>query len=74
MRHGPHTYRPHSELVFRGSRKRVARIKWRGNSSPELWLFLILIVVLLVVVIPWMMNHSAEWHQHDAQTQHQPTR
>jgi hypothetical protein len=74
MRHGPHTYRPHSELVFRGSRKRVGRIKWRGNSSPELWLFLILILVLLVVVIPWMMSHSAEWHHHDAQAQHQPTR
>jgi len=73
MRDGPHTHRRQGHLVFRGSRKRIARITWRGNSSPEFWMFLILLVVLLVVVVPWMMKHSEEWHHHDAHAQHQPT-
>jgi hypothetical protein len=40
----------------RHRRKRNARITWRGNSSPEFWMFLILLVVLLVVVVPWMIG------------------
>jgi hypothetical protein len=73
MRDRPQTHRSHGRPVFRGSRKRIARIRWRGNSSPELWILLIFLVVLLVVVVPWMIKHSEEWLHHDAHGQHQPT-
>jgi hypothetical protein len=73
MRRGSHLKRPHGQLVFRGSRKRIARIKWRGNSSHEFWIFLVLLVLLVVVVIPWMMKQSAELPHQSAPAQHPPT-
>ena len=72
MPHGPHTARPKGEKVFRGSKKCVARIKWRGNTSPGFWVFLILLVVLLTVVVPWMMKHSEEWHDHGQRPSNKP--
>jgi len=58
MADGPHTHRRQSGKIYRGSRKRVERIRWRGNNSPEMWIFVILLVFLLTVVVPWMMNHT----------------
>ena len=62
MGRNSHLSRPHGAKMYRGSKKRVARIKWRGNSSPEFWAFLLLIVVLLTIVVPWMMKHSEDSH------------
>jgi hypothetical protein len=44
--------------TFRGSRRRVRRIKMRGNSAWELWLLLAWVLFLLFVVVPWMAHHS----------------
>jgi len=56
--------------VFRGSRKRVSRIRWRGNSSPEFWVFMILLLVLLLSM-PWLIEHNP--HRHDHETSRQTT-
>jgi hypothetical protein len=45
-------------LTFRGSRRRLKRIKIRGNSSLELWLLVGWVVFLVLIVLPWMLRHS----------------
>ena len=42
--------------AYRGSRRRVRRIKWRGNDSWELWVLILWVAFLLLVVVPWMMS------------------
>jgi hypothetical protein len=44
--------------VFRGSNKRVRRIRMRGNDSRQLWLLILWVAFLLLVVIPWMIRHG----------------
>jgi hypothetical protein len=44
--------------VFRGSRKRIRAIRWRGNGSPGLWLMLIWVLFLLFILVPWMVRHD----------------
>jgi hypothetical protein len=43
---------------FRGSRRRLRRIKLRRTFTTELWLLIAWVVFLLLVVVPWMMRHS----------------
>ena len=52
----PRSVRP--ALIFRGSRRRLKRIKIKGNSSLELWLLVGWVVFLVLIVLPWMMRHS----------------
>ena len=49
---------PRPPLTFRGSRRRLKRIKIRGNGSLEFWLFVGWGAFLVLVVLPWMMRHS----------------
>ena len=44
--------------IYRGSRHRLRRIKFRGNSSAELWLVLAWVIILLFVVLPWMIRQG----------------
>jgi hypothetical protein len=50
--------------VYRGSRKRVRRIKWRGNTSVELWIVVVLMLFVLCVGIPWLIKHPPVEHSH----------
>ena len=43
--------------VYRGSRKRVRRIKWWENSPLEFWIFVVLILFMLFVGVPWLIKH-----------------
>jgi hypothetical protein len=52
----PGSQRP--PLTLRGSRRRLKRIKIRGNSSLELWLLVGWLAFLVLIVLPWMMRHS----------------
>jgi hypothetical protein len=47
-----------SPLTFRGSRRRLKRIKMRQNSPLELWLLVGWVTFLLLFVLPWMVRHS----------------
>jgi hypothetical protein len=42
--------------LYRGSQKRLRRIRLRGNWSVELWLLLAWVAFLLLVVLPWMVQ------------------
>jgi hypothetical protein len=57
---GPQTARPGDIHIHRGSRKRLKRISWLYDSSPEFWLFLVLFLLLMFVFIPWQMSHSSK--------------
>jgi hypothetical protein len=61
---GPHGARPGAGKLYRGSRKRVRRIKWRENTSVEFWIFVVLIVFMLLVGVPWLIKHPPADHYH----------
>jgi hypothetical protein len=44
--------------TYRGSRRRIERIKWRGNGSLEIGFFVAWVVFLVLVVLPWMIRHN----------------
>jgi hypothetical protein len=58
---GPHAARPGGGKIYRGSRKRLKRIKWRENTPIEFWVLVALLLVALFVIIPWMIRHP---HHH----------
>lgn len=41
----------------RGSRRRLRRIRFRSNWSLEMVLFLLWLLFVLTVLIPWMVRH-----------------
>lgn len=43
--------------VYRGSRARLKRITLRGNWSPHVLVFLIVMLIVLFVLIPAIINH-----------------
>jgi hypothetical protein len=42
---------------YRGSRKRLRRIKFAENTSVGFWVFVALMIFMLFVVLPWLINH-----------------
>jgi hypothetical protein len=64
---GSHRFRPNAGKVYRGSRRRLRRIKWRENMSVELWIFVAFVVFLLIFGIPWLVEHPPR-HQHQPLT------
>jgi hypothetical protein len=48
--------------VYRGSRKRLRRIKWHKHTSVEFWIFVVLMLLMLFGGIPWMIRHAPEHH------------
>jgi len=43
-----------------GSRRRLQRIRIRDNWSPEAILFLVSMLIILMVVIPWLVRHAVD--------------
>ena len=43
--------------AYRGSRRRVRRIRFRGNWSLEIVLFVIWLLFALFVLVPWIVRH-----------------
>jgi len=65
---GPQAPGPRPGKVYRGSRKRLRRIRLRDNWSVELWIFLAVMLFTLFVVVPWIVRHPPSDH-HDVQTE-----
>jgi hypothetical protein len=42
----------------RGSRRRVRKIRFRGNWSIEIVIFILSMLLVLTVLIPWIVRHS----------------
>ena len=56
----PGSHRPFNPFV--GSRRRVRRIRMRGNWFLLMWLFLAWLAVFLFVVVPYMAKHPPAEH------------
>jgi hypothetical protein len=50
--------------IYRGSRRRLKRIAFRGNWSFELLLFIAWLLFCLLVLVPWLVRHPPD---HDTQ-------
>ena len=55
--HGPHLRRAGAGKIYRGSRRRLRRIKWHEHTPAEFWIFVVLVIVMLIVLIPWLTKH-----------------
>jgi len=66
MADGPHQKRMGGAQRYRSTRKRLAKIRLRDNSSVELWLFIVLVILLFAVLIPWVQSHPTSLHRHPA--------
>ena len=54
--HGPQASRPSRVRVHRGSRKRVARIRLKGNGSMELCILIVVLLLALLVIMPRLIR------------------
>jgi heme/copper-type cytochrome/quinol oxidase subunit 2 len=48
--------------VYRGSRKRIRRIRWRENTTFEFWVFVVAILLMLILGVLSLINHSNDRH------------
>ena len=48
--------------LYRGSRRRIRRLTWRGNMSLEFWLFVIAVLLAVILGIPWLIKHPPREH------------
>jgi hypothetical protein len=57
------TGKPGSPRGYRGSRKRLKRIRFRGNWSTELLLAALTVALTLLVLIPLLLDSTGDaWH------------
>ena len=67
---GPHTTKPGSVHIHRGSKKRIARIRMRDHMSFAMWCYVVLMVLFLFVGLPWMAKHPVDFHRHPRAAKH----
>ena len=48
--------------TYRGSRRRLRRITWRGNWSIEMWILVAIMAFVALVGVPWLMRHASVHH------------
>jgi hypothetical protein len=65
---GPHLSGGRGSKTYRGSRKRIRQIKWREHTSIEFWVFVVFMLFLLFVGIPWMIKHPIDHHHEPSST------
>jgi hypothetical protein len=61
---GPHFSRPGVSRTYRGSPKRIRRIKWRDHTPPSFVAWTMAGLVVLLAVIYWLMTHPEAGHHH----------
>jgi hypothetical protein len=59
-----HAHRFHT---IRGSRKRLRRIRLRGNWSIEFWIFVAIMALTLLIGLPWLIRHPMVDEHHVGQ-------
>jgi hypothetical protein len=60
---GPYSNRSGALRVDRGSRKRLRRIRWRDNTPPGVLLLGAVLVIVLVALVVWTLEHpNAHYH------------
>lgn len=60
----PHLGRPGAGKTYRGSRKRLRRIKWYEHTPVEFWIYLVLLLLVLLIMIFSLIKHPPPEHHH----------
>ena len=53
----PQTAKTGAEKVYRGSNKRVRRIKWQDHTPVRLRILVALLIVALAAMMSWLIRH-----------------
>jgi len=59
---GPQTIRPGAGRVYRGTRKRLRRIRLRENTPLGLLVFVVALVLLMIVTFVLLIQHPPLHH------------
>ena len=65
---GSQPTRPGAGKLYRGSRKRIRRLKWQEHTPVDLWTLAALTLVMSLVLISWLSTHAAGDHHHSTET------
>jgi hypothetical protein len=58
VRNGSHLSRPGAGRTYRGSSKRIRRIKWQDHTPPEFVTFVVVAFIIMMVLISRLMTRS----------------
>jgi hypothetical protein len=48
--------------MYRGSRKRLRRMRWRQNMPVEFWILVAVLLAALFIIVPWIIRHPSAHH------------
>jgi hypothetical protein len=52
---------------YRGSPRRIRRIRWQEHTPPSFVIFVVASLVVAMLLISWLMTHPQADHQHVGQ-------
>lgn len=60
---GPHRVHGGRDKRYRGSKKRVQRLRWYEDATIEFWFFVVVVLLMIVFGIPWLIRHPPDVHE-----------
>ena len=67
---GLHRTRCEDGRIFRGTAKRIRRIRWRDNTSWEFLVFVVAGILMILALMAWGIAHPADSHQRGVALDH----
>jgi hypothetical protein len=64
---GPHFSGTRAGRTYRGSSKRVRRIKWQDHTPPSFVVFMMARLAIVVLLISWLVMHLEAGNHHAGQ-------
>ena len=61
---GPHLCRAGVGRIYRGSAKRIGRIRWREHTPWELVALMVVVIAIVVALVSWLVTHPEAGHHH----------
>jgi hypothetical protein len=59
---GPQSVRPGAGKVYRGSRRRIQRIRLRENTPVAFVILALVLLIVIVATMSWLIQHSPAHH------------
>jgi hypothetical protein len=59
---GPQTFRHRAGRVYRGTRKRLRRIRLHENTPPGLWILVVALVLFMIATFVLLIRHPPLHH------------
>ena len=64
---GPHSSGSRAGRTYRGSTKRLRRLKWQDHTPPSFVAFMAAGLAIMVLLISWLMMHPEAGHHQPGQ-------